>query len=115
MSINNNYDLPTFKIGDSFNVPIRFYDDTNKQGIPLTSEIIIDCKISDSIGNVFSTPEIVKYQDQVVDAGFFLLKVPSSETINWKSGIAILDLKIKIADEVRHSENFSFKILKGIT
>jgi hypothetical protein len=115
MTINCSTDLPLFKIGDSFNIPMRFFDQTNNVGIPITPDITIDCKIVNSVGTVISSPIISPYTDQVADSGFFLLSVPSSQTSLWKIGIATLDLKITISDEVRHSHNFSFRVIKGIT
>lgn len=116
MTCSDLNNMPVFKIGDTFNVPMRFFDQTSETGIVITSDMVIECKIADYLGNVFAIPEIIPYPDQINNAGFFLLKADSVTTSTWKSGIATLDVKLTIENtEVRHSQNFSFRIIKGIS
>jgi hypothetical protein len=105
----------TIKIGDSFALPIQFYDTDTKLGMAITNDMLISAQIINSQNQVIATPVITIYPDQVADAGFILLEVPASITQAWKAGSAQLDIKLSINDNVRHSQNIQFQVVRSIT
>lgn len=106
---------PYIKIGDSFDVPVQLVDSETGDGVPITIDMVITSSIVNISGNVIGTPTITPYSDQVTDAGFILLSVPTSVTSTWSVGKAKFDIKIVIGDSVRHSSDFPFEIKQGIT
>ncbi|OTG68321.1 hypothetical protein B9T25_06465 [Acinetobacter sp. ANC 4470] len=109
--MNNAY----IKIGDSFAVPIQFYDTEQDVGMMITNDMNITAQIVNSSNEVIASPSITVYPDQVIDAGFILLEVPASLTRLWKVGTAQLDIKLEIDGNVRHSQNIQFRIERSIT
>ena len=105
----------SIKIGDSFALPIQFYDTDTKLGMAITNDMLISAQIINSQNQVIATPVITIYPDQVADAGFILLEVPVSITSTWKAGSAQLDIKLAIGENVRHSQNIQFQIMRSIT
>ena len=105
----------TIKIGDSFALPIQFYDTDTKLGMAITNDMLISAQIINSQNQVIATPVITVYPDQEADAGFILLEVPTSITQTWKAGSAQLDIKLSINDNVRHSQNIQFQVVRSIT
>lgn len=105
----------SIKIGDSFALPIQFYDTDTKLGMSITNDMSITAQIVNSSNQVIATPVITVYPDQYTDAGFILLEVPASMTQTWKAGSAHLDIKLAIGENVRHSQNIQFQILRSIT
>ncbi len=59
----------TIKIGDSFALPIQFYDTDTKLGMAITNDMLITAQIINSQNQVIATPVITIYPDQVADAG----------------------------------------------
>lgn len=107
--------MNTIKIGDSFALPIQFYDVDTKLGMAITDDMLISAQIINSQNQVIAIPIITVYPDQVADAGFILLEVPVSVTQTWKAGSAQLDIKLTIGENVRHSQNIQFQIGRSIT
>ena len=107
--------INSIKIGDSFALPIQFYDIDTKLGMQITDDMLITAQIINSQNQVIATPVITVYPDQVADAGFILLEVPVSITSTWKAGSAQLDIKLSINENVRHSQNIQFQIIRSIT
>ncbi len=103
------------KIGDSFALPIEFYDVDTKLGMKITDDMNITAQIVNSSNQVIATPVVTVYPDQQADAGFILLEVPTSITQTWKAGSAQLDIKLAIGENVRHSQNIQFQIMRSIT
>ena len=103
--------MMTFKQGDTFSLPIQFYNTDTKLGMIITDEMIISSQIANSSGQVIATPNISK----LAEAGMILLEVPASITQNWKVGKAQLDIKLVIENSVRHSQTLSFSIERSIT
>ncbi len=99
------------KIGDSFALPIQFYNTADQQAFVITDDMQITCQIINSIGHVFATPSISRLQEP----GMILLEVSAAETQLWKVGSAQLDIKLQINDQVRHSQNIAFSIERSIT
>lgn len=104
-----------FKIGDSFAVPIQFYDTELDQGMTITPDMTITARIINAQNQTIAEPQVTRYQDQQQDAGMILLEVPVSVTQNWKEGTAQMDIKLVINGNVRHSQNISFRIVRSIT
>ncbi len=103
--------MMTFKQGDTFSLPIQFYDTETKLGMIITDEMVISSQIANTSGQVIATPTISK----LTEAGMILLEVPASITQNWKVGKAQLDIKLIIENSVRHSQTLSFSIERSIT
>ena len=103
--------MMTFKQGDTFSLPIQFYDTETKLGMIITDEMVISSQIANTSGQVIATPNISK----LAEAGMILLEVPASITQNWKVGKAQLDIKLVIENSVRHSQTLSFSIERSIT
>ncbi|AMW79761.1 hypothetical protein AMD27_13215 [Acinetobacter sp. TGL-Y2] len=101
----------TIKIGDSFAVPIQFYDTKTNLGMMLNDDMKISATIINSSQHVIAKPVVTLLEQ----AGMILLEVPVSITKDWKIGTAQLDIKLEINDRVRHSENIQFQILRSIT
>lgn len=99
------------KTGDSFAVPIQFYDTKTDLGMVLSEDMLITATIINSSQQVIAEP-VITLLDQV---GMILLEVPISITKNWKVGTAQLDLKLEINGNVRHSQNIQFRIERSIT
>lgn len=101
----------SMKQGDSFTLPIQFYDTDTKLGMIITNEMVISSQIANSSGQVIATPTISK----LAEAGMILLEVPASITQNWKIGKAQLDIKLVIENSVRHSQTLTFNIERSVT
>ena len=99
------------KIGDSFALPIQFYNTTNSEPVQITDDMQITCQIINSTGQTIAKPNISRLQE----LGMILLEVAASETQHWKVGSAQLDIKLQIHDQVRHSQNIQFSIERSIT
>ena len=104
----------TIKTGDSFALPIQFYDTTTGQGLSITNDMIITAEIVNSSAQNIATPTIIKL-DQSANAGMIVLEVPATITKLWKVGTAQLDIKLQIDDAIRHSQNIQFLIERSIT
>lgn len=105
----------TIKAGDSFAIPIQFYDTKTDKGFAIPYGAIVSTKIVNSSKQVIAEPVISIDQDQVNNAGFIYIEVSPSITQNWKSGAAQLDIKMVHNDQVRHSETIQFMIEASIT
>ena len=104
----------TIKIGDSFALPIQFYDTASGEGLSITDDMHITAEIVNSIAQNIATPIILKL-DQGINAGMILLEVPSATTKFWKAGTAQLDIKLQMGEAIRHSQNIQFLIERSIT
>lgn len=104
-----------FKIGDSFAIPVQFYNTETNQGLAITSEMVITSRIVNALNQTIAEPIITVYPNQATDTGMILLEVPVSKTYLWKEGIAQMDIKLSMNGNVRHSQNISFKIVRSIT
>lgn len=105
--------IPYFKIGDTFSVPIRFYDTETDDGVEITPLMNISCRIQTKAGELISDCVVTPYPDQINDKGYVLLTV--ADTTSWRVGEAQADVKLQILTEIRHSASFCFKIVKSIT
>ena len=101
---------PIIKIGDSFSVPVQFFNTDHNAPMVLTNDMQITCQIINANGNPVAIPTVKKLED-----GFILLQVSADETQQWKAGSAQLDIKLQVNDQVRHSQNFQFWIERSIT
>lgn len=104
----------TIKTGDSFALPIQFYDTNTKFGLRITDDMLITANIVNSTSQPIATPTIIKL-DQGIQAGMIVLEVPATITKLWKVGTAQLDIKLQIGDAIRHSQNIQFVIERSIT
>lgn len=102
---------PQIKIGDSFTLPVQFYNTENLEPVLLTDDMQITCQIINSTGQIFATPTISRLQEP----GMIVLEVTALETQQWKVGSAQLDIKLQINDQVKHSQNIQFWIERSIT
>lgn len=100
------------KVGDSFTVPIQFYDTKTGQGMLLTDDMKFSAHIVNSSQQIIAIPMISVLWDVV---GMILLEVPISVTREWKTGTAQLDIKLEMNGNVRHSQNIQFQIQRSIT
>lgn len=100
-----------FKIGDSFTLPIQFYDAKTNLSMSITDEMLISSVIVNRSGAVIAVPIITK----LAEAGMVLLEVAAIVTAQWQEGFAQLDIKLQINDQVRHSQNIQFYIERSIT
>ncbi|MDV4263303.1 hypothetical protein ACG9XY_12310 [Acinetobacter seifertii] len=105
----------SFKIGDSFAVPIQFFNTETDQGLVITPDMVITSRIVNALNQTIAEPIVTVYPNQAKDTGMILLEVPASKTYLWKEGIAQMDIKLSMNGNVRHSENISFKIVRSIT
>ena len=101
----------SIKQGDSFSLPIRFYDADTKLGMNISDEMISSSQIANSAGQIIATPSVSK----LAETGMILLEVSASITQQWKVGQAQLDIKLVINNSVRHSQTLSFNIERSIT
>ncbi|MDH2019003.1 hypothetical protein N5J44_07800 [Acinetobacter ursingii] len=104
-----------FKIGDSFAVPIQFYNTELDQGMTITPDMSITARIVNAQNQTIAEPHVTIYPDQLQDKGMILLEVPVSQTATWKEGTVQMDIKLVMNGNVRHSQNISFKIVRSIT
>ncbi|MBK0062372.1 MULTISPECIES: hypothetical protein [unclassified Acinetobacter] len=104
-----------FKIGDSFAVPVQFYDTESDSGMTITGDMVITARIINAQNQTIAEPQVTVYPDQQQDAGMILLEVPISQTALWKEGTAQMDIKLEMNGNVRHSQNISFRIVRSIT
>ena len=84
----------TIKIGDSFALPIQFYDTDTKLGMAITNDMLISAQIINSQNQVIATPVITIYPDQVARTSesvktMFALINQTEEQINelWESSL----------------------------
>ncbi|WP_336033413.1 hypothetical protein [Acinetobacter bereziniae] len=103
------------KIGDSFAIPIQFYDTKTDKSFAIPDDAILSTKIVNSSKQVIAEPVIRIDPDQVNNAGFIYIEVSPSITQNWKAGAAQLDIKVVLNGQVRHSETIQFMIEASIT
>lgn len=101
----------SIKQGDSFSLPIQFYDTNTKLGMNFSDEMLISSQIANSSGQIIATPSVSK----LAETGMILLEVSASITQTWKVGQAQLDIKLVINNSVRHSQTLSFNIERSIT
>ncbi|MBJ9952167.1 hypothetical protein I5735_03720 [Acinetobacter baumannii] len=105
----------SIKIGDSFAIPIQFYDTKTDKGFAIPDGAILSTKIVNSSKQVIAEPVINIDQDQVNNAGFIYIEVSPSITQNWKAGAAQLDIKLLLNGQIRHSQTIQFLIEASIT
>lgn len=102
------------KIGDSFALPVQFYDTATGEGLNITDNMLITAEIINSTAQTIATPTILKL-DQGTNTGMIVLEVSTAITQLWKAGSAVLDIKLQMGDAVRHSQNIPFSIERSIT
>lgn len=105
----------SIKIGDSFAIPIQFYDTKTNKGFAIPDGAILSTKIVNSSKQVIAEPVIRIDQDQINNAGFIYIEVAPSITQDWKAGAAQLDIKLVLNGQVRHSQTIQFLIEASIT
>ena len=107
--------MMTFKQGDTFSLPIQFYDTEQNVGITLTPDMQISSTMINAAGKVIAEPNVAMYPDQIADAGMIVLHVAAALTEQWPVGMATMDIRLQIGDVVKHSHNFQFKIERSIS
>ena len=70
----------TIKIGDSFALPIQFYDTDTKLGMQITDDMLITAQIINSQNQVIATPVIPAFQQILV---FFQLYLKQCVSEGW--------------------------------
>lgn len=105
----------TIKIGDSFAVPIQFYDKDTSEGYVIPDNAFLTAKIINSSKQIIAEPIVTIDLDQINNAGFILLEVASLITQSWKAGSAQLDIKLELNGQIRHSQTIHFLIEASIT
>lgn len=54
----------SIKVGDSFALPVQFYDTETKLGMTITDEMGISSQIANSSGQVIATPTISRLAEK---------------------------------------------------
>lgn len=101
----------TFKIGDTFEVPMQFLNDD--EPITITSDMAFSANIVNVKGEVVANTTITPYDDQNNFKGFLLISV--ADTSSWETGILTLDIKYEHQGKVKHSKDLQFKVVRSIT
>ena len=103
------------KTGDSLAVPIRFR--VNETGIPIVGDVTVTASAVNENWKIIANATVTPYpdQDQEENAGRVLLEVPASVTKNWKEGNVLMDVKLMIGTQVRHSKTLKIKVDRSIT
>lgn len=104
-----------FKKGDTFTLPIQFYNTDTQAGLTLTPNMQITAKIVDASRALIAEPTVRIDDDQLTNPGMILLEVPAAETALWHEGAAIMDIRLQVNDVVKHSQNIQFRIERSIT
>lgn len=104
-----------FKRGDSFTLPIQFYDTDNEIGLRLTTDMQITAQIITASKVTIAAPKVTIFEDQIISPGMILLEVLATETSQWPEGSAIMDIRLQIGEVVKHSQNIQFRIERSIT
>lgn len=98
------------KLGDTFSVSLHFYDEVEKLPIVLDESMLITAVIKDTYSNILSTVHVNLY-DQIEYAGWVSLTVSSKDTITWKPGRGVLDIKIELdVDNIVSTQSYEFLI-----
>ncbi|WP_445115008.1 hypothetical protein [Acinetobacter sp. WZC-1] len=106
---------PTIKVGDSFAVPIKFYDTLTGNGLNISSDMLVTAHIVTHTHKLIAIPTVTVYPDQQTDTGMVLFEVSATDTAKWPAGTALMDIKLEIFGNIRHSQTFQFLIEKSIT
>lgn len=105
---------PSINIGDSFAFVATFKSKSSREPIEITADMQISSKIVNQKGEQIAVCNVSVYPDQLNNKGCILFEVDKSVTENWKTGSAILNIKLSINGKVKSSGKFSFAINKGI-
>ena len=101
----------TFKIGDTFEVPVQFLN--NDKPITITSDMTFSATIVDIKGSIVAMCDVTPYDDQISFKGFILISV--ADTSDWGQGLLTLDIKYEHDGKVKHSKDLQFKVVRSIT
>ena len=91
--------MKKIKIGDTFNVSLRIFDEVEKLPVVLDDDIQIIGVIRDTYNRIMSNV-IVKLQNQIDYPGWISLSVPSAETSEWTQCQATLELKMILNNDI---------------
>lgn len=109
----NIQQLPYFKIGDTFDLPIQLCDASTGEGIEITSGMLFTSSVNDQYNRKLADLEVSPYPDQVQSAGYVLLSCP--DTSDWPAGLGQMDIKLVQGGAIRHSQTIEFTIVRSIT
>lgn len=106
--------IPYFKVGDTFHVPIKFFDTETDYPVEITPDMTVSCNIKLSSSRVIYSP-VVTVLDQNINEnkGYVILSV--DDTTGWTVGQAVLDIKLIWGGSIRHSQDFKFNVVRSIT
>lgn len=107
-------EIPFFKAGDTFDLPVQLFDTDSEQGIALTDDMQFSAQVNDKFGRLISVLDVTPYVDQNTHAGFMLLSFVG-DTGHWPIGLAQTDIKLVQYGSIRHSQTIDFDIVRSIT
>ena len=100
---------PIFKRGDTFVMPIEFFEVETQQSLPiigtLTAAVIDSHKL-------IHTDLVIQLADQSLYPGKGIISC--NNTSEWHTGLAYLDLKLEHNSMVKHTQDFKFYIERSI-
>lgn len=106
--------LPYFKNGDTFDLPIQLCDATTNEGIEITDDMQFSASVRDQYGKLLAELQVEPYPDQEESPGYVLIS-SSASTEAWTIGLAQMDIKLVQLGAVRHSKTIDFNIVRAIT
>lgn len=106
--------LPYFKIGDTFDLPIQLCEAGTGQGLPVSDDMQLSAHIRDCFGHLLCELQVSPYPDQINSPGFVLLSC-MQPTTGWPAGLGQMDVKLVQLGTIRHSQTIEFNIVRSIT
>lgn len=106
--------LPYFKIGDTFDLPIQLCDASTGEGIPVSDSMQLSAQVRDCFGHLLCDLQVSPYPDQTNSRGYVLLSSVQS-TSGWPAGVGQMDIKLVQYGAIRHSQTIEFNIVRSIT
>ena len=100
-------DLIEFRRGEVFNTGISFTDKENNQSLELTDEMQITAQVKSNAGQLISTLDVEKDNDQVVRVWVESI----TDSSQWPLGYAQLEVTIKQNDAVIGEHILPFKVV----
>lgn len=115
---------PIFKAGDTFNLPVWLHDadpslnlpvNDPSRGVTIAAGYTFSSQIKSMIdGSLIESLTCIPYANQTTQKGWILLK-STTETAQWKRGLAQMDIKVTLGGVTKHSASFEFYITDGVT
>lgn len=107
-------DLEMFNAGDTFDMPIQFYDTATGDAFEIPDDAIFAAQLNDQYGNPIATLQAARIADQVGFKGFINV-THGGLTNNWPAGTAKTDIRMTIGNVTHTSDPIVFKIRRSQT